>query len=302
METSNIRFRGVMPALVTPFDANTGNVMEASVRGLMDWHMRAGMTGFYTCGTTGEGPSLQVRTRKQMAEIAVEQARGKAVVINHIGASNMMDALELTHHSNSIGVDAISSLAPTYSFKYTDDELFEYYRVIASETDLPVLVYATAAINVANFPRLMARLMGIPNIIGVKFTIRDYFEMGKTKEVNNGNINIINGPDETLLCGLAMGADGGIGTTYNLMPEWFVALYNAFIAKDLETARTYQYRINRVIEALIKHSANGAIKATKAALALKGFDCGQAVFPAKTYSQTDMSTLKVELEKLGIEF
>ncbi len=81
METSNIRFKGVMPALVTPFDANTGKVMETSVRGLMNWHMRAGMTGFYTCGTTGEGPSLQIGTRKQMAEIAVDQARGKAVVI-----------------------------------------------------------------------------------------------------------------------------------------------------------------------------------------------------------------------------
>lgn len=298
---SNIRFKGVMPALITPFDKD-GHVKRDTVRALMDWHLAAGMKGFYICGSTGEGPALPAFTRMEMAEVAVENAKGRGVVIDHVGAPNIWDAIALTEHATKTGVDAISSLAPTYSFKYTEDELFEYYKTIAGHTDKPVLVYATAAMGIANFPRLMAKLIEIPNVIGVKFTIRDYFELRKTKEVNGGDINLINGPDETLLCGLVMGADGGIGTTYNLMPEWYVALYEAFVAGDIKAAQSYQYKVNHVTDALIRHSKIGAIRATKAALELKGFDAGNAVYPSHVFTAAEKDALKQELEQLGIEF
>lgn len=297
----NIRFTGVMPALVTPFDAE-GHVKKEAVKSLMDWHLSAGMKGFYICGSTGEGPALMRSTRMEMAEIAVEAAKGRGVVIDHIGAPNILDAVALVKHATEIGVDAISSLAPTYSFKYNENELVDYYKLIADNTDKPVLVYETAAMGIGNFPRLMSRLIEIPNVIGVKFTIRDYFELRKTKEVNGGDINLINGPDETLLCGLVMGADGGIGTTYNIMPEWFVKLYDAYTKGDLATAQAYQYKINHVIDALIRHSQFGAIRATKAALQLKGFDVGDACYPAKAFDANMMAALKKELSELGIEF
>ncbi|MDD3996290.1 MAG: dihydrodipicolinate synthase family protein [Sphaerochaetaceae bacterium] len=298
---SNIRFKGIMPALITPYDEKQ-KVKEKTVRALMDWHISQGVDGFYICGSTGEGPALKKETRMEMAEIAVDQAKGRSVIINHIGAPNILDALELTEHASTIGVDCIASLAPTYSFKYTEDELFDYYKRISDYTSTPVMVYATAAMGVSNFPRLMERLIQIPNIIGVKFTIRDYFELRKAKEVNGGDINLINGPDETLICGLAMGADGGIGTTYNLMPDWYVGLYNAFIAGDTKIALGFQSKCNRVTEALIRFSKNGAIKGVKAALQLKGFDVGDAVFPSHHYLHDELSVFKKDLESLGIIF
>lgn len=298
---SNIRFTGVMPALVTPFDAE-GHVKKDAVAAVIDWHLSTGMKGFYICGSTGEGPALMRSTRMEMAEAAVEAVKGRGVIIDHIGAPNILDAVALTRHATAAGVDAVSSLAPTYSFKYAEDELVAYYRRIADETDKPVLVYATPAMGVGNFPALMEKLMQIPNVIGVKFTIRDYFEMRKTKEVNGGDINLINGPDETLLCGLVMGADGGIGTTYNIMPEWYVGLYDAFVRGDWHTAQEYQYRCNRVTDALIRHSRHGAIPATKAALCLKGYDVGSAVFPSREFDRERLAALKKELSELGISF
>jgi len=201
----NILVKGILPALITPFYDN-GKVKVDTVRQLVDWHLSEGVNGFYICGSTGEGPALRISTRMEMAEAVVESVKGRGIVIDHIGAPNIWDAIELTEHATKTGVDIISSLAPTYSFKYTEQELVDYYRRIAGHTNLPVLVYATQAMGIANFSGLMARLMEIPNVIGVKFSIRDYFEMRKTKEVNGGNINLINGPDETLLCGLVTGA------------------------------------------------------------------------------------------------
>jgi len=197
---SNILFTGVMSALVTPFGPD-GKVKKTAVEKMIDWQLSEGLKGFYICGSTGEGPALKPSTRMEMLETAAAAAKGRGVVIAHIGAPNIWDAMELTKHATKTRVSAISSLAPTYSYKYSEDELFDYYKRIADSTDLPVLVYATAAMGVPNFPRLMAKLITIPNVVGVKFTIRDYFELRKTKEVNGGDINLINGPDETCSAG-----------------------------------------------------------------------------------------------------
>ena len=111
--------------------------------------------------------------------------------------------------------------------------------------------------------------------------------------------NIINGPDETLTCGLLMGADAGIGTTYNVMPVWFTELYSTFKAGNIAGAAQVQFKINRVIEAIIR---NGTIRATKEALNLMGFDCGNAAFPTKKMPAEQLAAFKTELESYGICF
>lgn len=85
---------------------------------------------------------------------------------------------------------------------------------------------------------LMEKLIHVPHIIGAKYTMPDYYLMHRLSELNGGDINIINGPDETLLCGLIMGADGGIGTTYNLIPDYYVHIYDAYKAGDIEEAKS----------------------------------------------------------------
>lgn len=298
---NNILFTGTMPALVTPFEKN-GKIKANTVKGLVDWQLSEGSKGFYICGSTGEGPALTAAMRMEMAEATMDAVAGRGVVIDHIGAPNIWDAIALTEHATKIGVNAISSLAPTYSFKFDANEMYEYYKCIADHTDKPVLIYATQAMGLPNFPKFMEKVLEIPNVIGVKCTLRDDFVLHKIKEVNGGNINVINGPDETLICGLAMGADGGIGTTYNLMPGWFAKLYDAFAAGNLAEAQAWQYKVNPVIDALIRFSKFGAIRGTKAALELKGFDIGGAVFPARSYEKDELLAFKKELEGLGIEF
>ena len=298
---NNILFKGIMPALITPFNDNQEINMEAVFK-LIDWQLACGVNGFYTCGRTGEGPALRVSTRKSMVEAAVEATKGRGVIINHIGASNILDVIELTKHSQKVGVNAISSLVPNYTANYTEDELVEYYKIIADNTDLPILVYATPTLNASDLSKLMLRLMQIPNVIGLKFTRNNYFELQQIKSLNDGNINVINGPDETLLCGLAIGADGGIGATYNLMPDWFVKLYTAFSAGDLAGAKEYQYKINQVIKILIKYSKNGSLKAVKSALEMKGFQAGYAACPAGRFHADEAIALKADLEMAGICF
>lgn len=297
----NMMFKGIMPALITPFDENEC-IKKETVKELVDWQLSKGVQGFYICGTTGEGPVLQAKTRMEMAETVMEHTNKRGVVIDHISAPNMKDTIELTKHATKIGVDAIASLAPMYFFKYTEDEVETYYKTIADNTDLPVMVYATGMMSNINVGRLMEKLMKVPNIIGVKCTIRDYYQMRKIIEVNGGDINVINGPDETLLCGLLMGAQGGIGSTYNVMAEWYCQLYETFKNGKMEEARELQAHVNKVTGVLLKYGVNGVVKSVKETLELMGFDIGLAAPPAKALTAKEKTAMKKELEALGICF
>ena len=297
---SNIQFTGIMPAMLTPFRED-GSIRKDTVRQVMDYHYSCGVNGFYINGSTGEGPSLSLKTRLEMSETVMEHNNGRGVIIEHVGAPCYQDAVQLVRHADAIGVDAVSSLAPNFYFSFTDDEIVDYYKSIADLTDKPLIVYVTSHIK-SDVVTLARRLMEIPNVIGLKYTLPDYYLMRRLCEINGGDINIINGPDEMLVCGLIMGAQGGIGSTYNVMPEWFVSLYRAAAAGDWETARQMQYKINRVIAVLLKYSENGAVKGVKAAMRLKGFDMGEAVYPSRSYSPAEMASLKQELSQLGIAF
>ena len=292
---SNIKFTGIMPAIVTPFDDDQ-KLKKESVKQMMDWHFSNGCAGFYICGAMGEGLPLPLATRMAMAETAVDAAKGKGVIIDHIGAANMNDTLELVRHATKAGVDALSSLPPSHFYAYDADEFYGYYKMIADNTDLPVLVYAKGAF--IDLPGLVERVMQIPNVIGAKYTLADYYTFRQLKELNGGDINMLNGPDETLLCGLMMGADGGIGGTYNIMSEKYVNIFNSFKAGDIKAAQEVQYKVNHIIKLMLKY---GVVRSGKAVLRMKGFDVGYPVLPQRRLSQDELERMKSEMTAAGLQ-
>ncbi len=297
---SKILYRGIMPALITPF-AENGRILRTAVEQLMDYEYAQGVHGFYINGSTGEGPSLSLASRIEMSQTVCGYNKGRGVLIEHIGAPDFNDALALIKNANESGIDAISSLAPNFYYSFTDDEIVDYYKRIASVSDKPVLIYITNILK-SDPVSLTKRLIEVPNIIGLKFTMPDYYLMRKLCEVNNEDINIINGADETLLPGLIMGAHGGIGSTYNIIPSWYVKLYESYVSGDIESARQLQFKCNRVIATLAKHSENGIVKSIKETLKLFGYDCGKAVYPSKTFTATEIKALKDDLESVGVVF
>lgn len=280
---SKIQFTGIMPALITPLDA-AGKVKKAVVKTLVDRYLDAGVDGFYSVGGTGEGVLLTLDQRKAMAEAAIEANAGRGKVIVHTGAINSLEVLELTRFATAAGADGISSIMPSIYFKYNFKETLRFYSDIAKNTDLPILIYANHTGAGINMNELMAELLKIDNICGAKDTRSSNFAMWQLKQLNGGDINVINGPDESLLCGLCMGADGGIGGTYSAMPELFVALYRAFKAGELDKARELQCRVNRIIQTILSFSESSCIAPMKELLKIKGIDTGAPTYPAVDFS------------------
>lgn len=290
-----IMFRGIMPALITPVNED-GTIREAAARKLIGDLSQTGITGFYILGSTGEGVATDRDTRMEFAELVRDARPDGMKIINHIGASDLSTVKKLARHARKCGMDAISSVPPFF-FSYDEQGVIDYYRAMSDESEgLPLIIYAAPMAGPLLPVSTIEKMLDIPGFIGMKFTNPNYYLMSRYKNIDGGNINIFNGPDETCALGLLMGADGAIGSTYNIMPRTFVGIYNAVQAGDMATAMKLQHKADDLIEALLHYSV---VEAVKVALTVKGYDVGEATYPLPRMSESDKQKLIADLKKLG---
>ncbi|MGN0742418.1 MAG: dihydrodipicolinate synthase family protein [Candidatus Fimadaptatus sp.] len=292
---NRIMFRGIMPALITPVNGD-GSLREEVTRKLVRDLSATGITGFYILGSTGEGVATDRERRMEFAEL-VREARPEGIsIIDHIGASDLATVKKLARHARRIGLDAISSVPPFF-FSYDEQGVLDYYRAMSDESEgLPLIVYAAPMAGPLLPVSTIEKMLDIPGFIGMKFTNPNYYLMSRYKKIDGGNINIFNGPDETCALGLMMGADGAIGSTYNIMPRTFVGIYNAVQAGDVREAMRLQHKADDLIEALLDYNV---VEAVKAALTLKGYDVGDVTPPLPRMSDAQKAALTERLRALG---
>ena len=246
------QFKGIIPALITPYDQE-GRISESATRKLVRHLLDKQVDGFYLSGSTGEGFLQTTRERQSFLEIVVDEVQGAVPVIAHVGAMDTATCIELTKHAARSGADAVSSVAPFY-YKHGQEQVRGHYLDIATAADIPLILYNFPAMTgVQSTVRFYEELSKVENIIGVKFTSKDTFELQQLIEACGPNFRVFNGPDECLLAGLAMGCCGAIGSTYNIMPELFSDLYRRFQMGDLIAARALQAQANSVIAELMKY-------------------------------------------------
>jgi N-acetylneuraminate lyase len=137
----------------------------------------------------------------------------------------------------------------------------------------------------------------IPNMAGIKFTDTNFMQMQQCLALDNGKYDIIQGKDENLLCGLAIGVEGAIGTTYNFLPGLYLELIKAFNRGDIKAARELQLISVRVFESIIKYG--GGIITGKAMLKMAGIDCGPCRSPLRSLTAGEVTAMKKELMETG---
>ena len=288
------RFQGVYPALVTPLTKDEKLNLPALEK-LLRYEMGEGADGFYIGGATGEGLLLDIPERKKLCEKSIEYIGADKAKIVHITDMNFRNTIELAKHAEAAGADAISSIAPIY-FKYDENDIYEYYKAIAKSVNIPVIIYYTVSAGVTISLELFSRLFEIDNITGVKWTSSNYYEMISLRE-RFPEANIFNGPDEMLVCGLAGGADGGIGSTYNIMYPTIREIYDRFRAGDIIGAQETQKKADKIIRAILKYSV---IPVCKLVLEEKGIEVGNASFPMTTYTVEQRKQILRDLAEAGL--
>ncbi len=291
------KFTGVMPALVTPFDESF-NVNVPVLGSLIDHLISQGAYGFYIGGATGEGISMSREQRELLAFESVKRIDGRVPSIVHIASINLEEAKALARHAEQIGADAISAIPPLF-YKYSEDDVYGYYKEIASCVDIPLMIYYNTNAGFAMSAKFAARLYEIDNVTAIKWTSSDYFGMMMVKELTQGGMNVINGPDEMLLMGLCAGADGGIGSTYNYQLPTIKGIYESFIMGDIDKAREYQLKASKVITC---HSKFEGIPFVKGLLEMQGFKVGNCRHPFRQYTDDEKQAMKAAATEMGMEF
>lgn len=268
-----MKFNGIFTALLTPFDKNN-KVNEKELAKLVEFNVKMGVKGFYVGGSTAEAFLLSTDERKQIMDV-VKSVAPEKTLIAHIGSVNELEAQTLANHARDLGYDAISSVAPFY-YKFSFNEIKNYYFRLAENTGLPMLVYHFPAFSGVNMGiNEMRQFLEDDKFIGIKYTSNDFFTMEQCKAAFPNKI-VYNGFDEMLLCGLSMGADGGIGSTYNFMADKFVKIQKLFNEGNIAEAQKIQQEANRIITVLCKI---GVMQAEKEVLNQLGFDFGVCRHP-----------------------
>ena len=293
MKTS---FQGVYPALITPLTKDE-KLNVSALEKLLAYEMEQGADGFYIGGATGEGLLLDMAERKKLCEKSIELIGSEKAKIVHITDMNFRNTIELAKHAEACGADAISSIAPIY-FKYSEDEIYEFYKAIAESVNIPVIIYYTVAAGVTISLELFSKLFAIDNITGVKWTSTNYYEMIALRE-KFPEATIFNGPDEMLVCGLSGGANGGIGSTYNVMYPLIRRIYDCFRAGDMTGAQEAQKKADKIIRVMLRYSV---IPVCKMILEEAGIDVGNASFPMIRYTDAQRKQIMAELFEVGFRF
>ena len=291
-----MKFKGVIPALVSPIDENEA-INVPVLHSLIDYLIKKGADGFYVGGATGEGLNLAHEQRLILAEEAVGHVDGRIPCIIQVASMSFKKTLELAKHAEAIGAAAISATVPLF-FQYDENDIYNYYKALADAVSIPLMAYYSPAAAFNFNAKFAARLFEVDNITAIKWTSSNYYEMIKLKEMTNGEMNVLNGPDEMLLMGLASGADGGIGSTYNFMLDNIRAIYDNFVKGDIKEAQKAQTKADKIIGALHEY-AN--IPTTKLLLEEMGFAVGNPTFPMKRYTKEEKAAIVAHIKSAGLE-
>lgn len=291
-------FAGIWPALVTPI-TEEGEVNVSAAESLIEALLATGIGGLYVCGGTGEGVLLPPRVRRQMAEVAIGAVSHAVPVMVHVGTADTPTAVELARHAASAGADAVSAVPPFY-YSYPHQAIVEHYRAIATaSSSLPLFIYyIPGATGVTMTPEQILDICAVDGVAGLKYTAEDLGCLERLLILRDpARLTIFAGPDPLFLACYALGVEGAIGTTYNVMPRLYIDIMRAASGGDLATARRLQHAAGAIIKVLRDYEV---IPATKALLTSLGFQVGPCVRPMPRIEGERAASLRRDAEAAGL--
>ena len=279
------KYQGIIPAFYACYDDN-GNISPERVREMTRWLISQGVKGLYVGGSSGECIYQGKEERKLLLENVMAEAKGEITVIAHIACNNTADSCELAAHAESLGVDAIAAIPPIY-FKLPPHAIAKYWNdMSAAAPNTDFIIYNIPQLaGVSLTVPLLKEMLKNPRVIGVKNSSMPTQDIQMW--IDEGAL-VFNGPDEQLISGLVMGAVGGIGGPYSVMPKLYVELYRCVKAGEMAKALEIQNDCCRIIYKLCSGHGNmyAMIKETLRKLGCP--NCGSVRAPLAETIDSDM--------------
>jgi N-acetylneuraminate lyase len=297
--TMKYHISGLVPAVFTPMNSD-GSLNVDFIPPVTNRLITQGIGGVYVCGSTGEGPSLTKEERTIVTEAYIEAVAGRVPVIVQVGHNSLRSAGELAAHAQKAGADAISAVPPSYFRPNSLDVLIDSLAEITSQaSELPFYYYNIPSLSRVNFD--IVRMLELseerlPSLVGIKYSALTLYEFQACLAVDSGRYNMLFGSDEMLLSGLATGAHGAVGSTYNFAAPVYNQVIDAFQRGDIDSAREWQSRAVQMVLLINQYGGNPAIKAM---MKLIDLDCGPVRLPQKMLTEVEIDGLRRDMEGIG---
>jgi N-acetylneuraminate lyase len=297
------KFEGLVAAPFTPMD-NQGRIIIEMIPDFYDLLSDNGVTGAFINGTTGEGPSLTQKERKDQAEKWAEcyNSGGKVRVINLVGGTSYNECIDNAIHSFEVGLSAIAIVGPYFFRPADEDELADFCtRIGNSVPGMPVYYYhipSITGINISMYAFIQKITGLLPNFAGIKFTHEDLFDFQLCLNFKERAYDLLWGNDYSLLAALALGCNGGIGSTYNYAAPLYLKMIREFKSGNVREAAKLQELSVRMIRLLGKY---GGVGTGKAFMRYIGFGCGKYRSPVKNMPEEMYGEFKRDVSMLNMD-
>lgn len=290
------KYRGIFPAFYACYDA-VGNISPERTMAYTKYLIDKGVQGLYVGGSSGECIYQNMEERKLVLESVMKAAKGKITIIAHIACPSTRDSIELARHAEALGVDAIAAIPPIY-FVLPEHAIYQYWTGMIDAVNLDFIIYNIPGTTQYSLSMdLFNKMIANKKVIGVKNSSMPTQDIQKFKAAGGEDFIVFNGPDEQFISGRIIGADAGIGGTYGVMPELFLAADKAVNENNLELAQEIQFAINDIIFTSFNGKGN-MYSMFKEILKRKGMNIGGARLPLAPVHQEDEPIILSLMEKI----
>lgn len=288
--------RGIFTPNIVPFNADH-SVNEEELRRLTLWLIEKGVNGFYPNGSTGEFIRLSFEERVRVVRIIARENGGRLPILAGAAEPNPDDVLRACRQYADLGCRAVSLTGPYY-YKLSQESIEQYYRAIAAESPIDILLYNIPQFsNEISLPVVTRLALDCPRIVGIKDSSRDFprfCAMLAQIKPQRPDFACLIGTEELLYPALAMGADGGTIATSGVVPETIMKLCQDFRAGNHDECRRAQWMLQDLIQTMF--SAGNFPEGFRAAVGLRGFKTGASRFPM---SDEELNKLKIATKKMS---
>lgn len=289
------RFRGSIPAVVTPF--RDGKVDLKAFEAFLEWQLSEGTTGFVPCGTTGESPNLSEDEFEAVVSAAVKVAKGKVPVIAGTGSNSTQHAIETTQLAQKLGAAAALVVTPYYN-RPTQEGLYLHFRAIAEATRLPIFIYNIPGRSAVDMTvDTMARLARLPNVVGVKDATANLQRATQQRLACGPDFVQLSGDDGTALGFNVHGGVGCISVTANVAPRLCADFQEACRAGNYAKARDLHERLMPLHEELFCETSPAPVKYALSVLGKCAPDCR---LPLAPLSEASKARVRAALVRAGL--
>ena len=288
--------KGLFSALLVPFD-ESGNIKEQGLRQVVRNNIDVQkIDGLYVNGSSGENFMLSTEQKKQIFKIVSEENNGQVNLIAQVGSLNLNEAVELGQYATKLGYDSLSAVTPFY-YRFSFDEIKNYYKTIIEATDNNMIIYAIPALtgvsmDLTQFDELFQN----EKVIGVKYTDGNFYMLERLRK-RYPNKLIYSGFDEMLIYGVISGVDGAIGSTYNINGQRARKIMDFCHEGKIEAAYEVQHETNDLIEKVLEL---GLYQTLKEVLNQKGIDAGTCKKPMSPFDSSKLAEVKKLVEDFNL--